>query len=280
MQSISYFPKVCLQSYDGPLDLLLSLIKKNKINIYDIPIAQITDQYLEAAGLNEQGGVPPSGAFNLDAGGDFIVMAAQLIYIKSVMLLPGCNAGNTGAEGGEDCAGDPRAELADMLLEYQKVKEVAGFLNNRPILGRDVFAIKIFKDDDNLIRKQSGNTNDAFGNAVFDANIFILSRCFYDKMTEAQNRISSYEIEKETFSVKEKIVEIMEMFNSFQYIPFSRIAVNSSSKDELFTYFLALLEMARLVLISIDQLQAFGDIFIYPTRNGLSTYPEKIASMN
>ncbi|MHB1697389.1 MAG: segregation and condensation protein A [bacterium] len=268
-----FFPKVSLQVYDGPLDLLLTLIKKNKINIYDIPIVEITNQYLEAIGLDENGFALSAGTFNLDSGGDFIVMAAQLIYIKSVMLLP--KYGTEKAEGFESDIIDPRAELTDMLLEYRKVKEVSVFLNNRPILGRDVFGIKVFKNDETLLGKIAGSEN-----TIFDANIFILSKYFYTKMTESQNRINTYEVAKENFSVKEKIIEIMEMFNAFQNVTFSEIVKNSASMDELLTYFLALLEMARLVLVTIDQIQLFGEIYITPAPGRLMDYRSKIASMN
>ncbi|MHB8232580.1 MAG: segregation and condensation protein A [bacterium] len=275
MQSapLPFFPKVSLQVYDGPLDLLLALIKKNKINIYDIPIVEITNQYLEAIGFDENGSFLSAGSFNLDLGGDFIVMAAQLIYIKSVMLLPKYDTEK--AEEFESDIIDPRAELTDMLLEYRKVKEVSAFLNNRPILGRDVFGIKVFKNDETLLEKIAGS-----GNTIFDANIFILSKYFYNKMTEAQNRINTYEVAKENFSVKEKIIEIMEMFNAFQNITFSEIVKNSSCRDELFTYFLALLEMARLVLINLNQIKLFGEIYITPTPGSLINYRSKIASMN
>ena len=271
---LSFYPKVTLEAYDGPLDLLLTLIKKNKINIYDIPIVEITNQYLEAIGLDEKGGVSSSNAFNLDLGGDFIVMAAQLIYIKSVMLLPKHDMENEdGEEGG---VSDPRAELTDLLLEYRKVKEVAEFLNNRPILGRDVFGIKIFKNDEESKEIILDKRNDI----IFEANIFILSKYFYDKMTEAKNRISIYEVAKENFSVKEKIIEIMEKFNSIHNITFGEIVKNSLTKDEFFTYFLAILEMARLVLININQLQLFGEIYIMPTSDSLDFYRSKIANMN
>ena len=307
----SFYPKVNIEAYNGPLDLLLTLIKKNKINIYDIPIVEITNQYLEAIGIGEKSGILTKdedtaegmnggGALNLDSGGDFIVMAAQLIYIKSVMLLPKRNT-----ENGEDDDGDiedPRAELADMLLEYKKVKEVAEFLNNRPILGRDVFGVKIIQNDEGedengALIAQNQNKNNG---VVFEANIFILSKYFYDKIKEAQNRISVYEIAKENFSVKEKIIEIMEKFNDNIYcfenfnaagnnnnaiantgnITFGIIVKNSRTKDEFFTYFLAVLEMARLLLISIDQIQLFGDIYIAPVSGSLETYRSKIASMN
>jgi segregation and condensation protein A len=272
---LSFYPKVSLEAYDGPLDLLLTLIKKNKINIYDIPIVEITKQYLEAIGLNENAAAPSSGTFNLDLdmGGDFIVMAAQLIYIKSVMLLPKHEQEN--AEDGEGDIDDPRAELTDMLLEYRKVKEVADFLNNRPILGRDVFGIKVFKAGETLPEKVLGREG-----VIFDANIFILSKYFYGKMTEARNRINTYELAREHFSVKEKIMEIMEIFTTVQNITFSGIVKNSASRDELLTYFLAILEMARLVLIDLSQLQLFGEIYVSPTANALSCYRSKIASMN
>ncbi len=270
---LSFYPKVSLEAYDGPLDLLLTLIKKNKINIYDIPIVEITRQYLEAIGLNENSAVLSSDTFNLDLGGDFIVMAAQLIYIKSVTLLPKYDAEKD--EDGEGDTDDPRTGLTDMLIEYRKVKEVSDFLNNRPILGRDVFGIKMFKADETMLEKVSDNAG-----IIFDANIFILSKYFYNKMTEAQNRINTYEVERESFSVKEKIMEIMEMFNTVQNITFSEIAKNSVSRDEFFTYFLALLEMARLVLINLSQIQLFGEIYITPTSGSLALYRSKIASMN
>ena len=311
LNSNSFYPKVNLEAYNGPLDLLLTLIKKNKINIYDIPIVEITNQYLEAIGISEKSGILTEdedtadginggGALNLDSGGDFIVMAAQLIYIKSVMLLPKRNT-----ENGEDDNGDiedPRAELTDMLLEYKKVKEVAEFLNNRPILGRDVFGVKIIQsdeveDENGTLIIQNQNKNNG---VIFEANIFILSKYFYDKIKEAQNRISVYEIAKENFSVKEKIIEIMENFSNNIYylenfnaagnnnnaiantgnITFGIIVKNSRTKDEFFTYFLAVLEMARLLLITIDQFQLFGDIYITPVSGSLEIYRSKIASMN
>ena len=312
LNSNSFYPKVNLEAYNGPLDLLLTLIKKNKINIYDIPIVEITNQYLEVIGISEKSGILTEeegeagdginggSALNLDSGGDFIVMAAQLIYIKSVMLLPKRNT-----ENGEDNDGDiedPRAELTDMLLEYKKVKEVAEFLNNRPILGRDVFGVKIIQsdeaeDENGALIIQNQNKNNG---VVFEANIFILSKYFYDKIKEAQSRISVYEIAKENFSVKEKIIEIMEKFNDNIYyfenfnaagnnnnaiankgnITFGIIVKNSRTKDEFFTYFLAVLEMARLLLITIDQIQLFGDIYIAPVSGSLETYRSKIASMN
>jgi segregation and condensation protein A len=191
------------------------------------------------------------------------------------MLLPKYDAEKDGGEGGKDDMTDPRAELTDMLLEYRKVKEVSNFLNNRPILGRDVFGIKMFKTDETALEKISGNAA-----IIFDANIFILSKYFYGKITEAKNRINIYEVAKENFSVKEKIMEIMEIFNAIPNTTFSEIVKNSVSRDELLTYFLAVLEMARLVLINLSQFKLFGEIYVCPTANALIEYRSKIASMN
>ena len=163
-----------------------------------------------------------------------------------------------------------------MLVEYQKVKEVAEFLNNRPILGRDVFAVKIFKDDERLNERKKGNN----GGIMFDANIFILSRYFYNKMAEVQNLARAYEVARDNFSVKEKIIEIMESFSLSQNLTFGGIAGKSSCLDELFTYFLALLEMARLALIEIEQPGPFDEIYMRPASGGLAGYRSKIASMN
>lgn len=272
----SYSPKVSLSVYAGPLDLLLSLIKKNKINIYDIPVAEITRQYLEAIGMDEND-VSASGTanYNLDSGGDFIVMAAQLIYIKSSMLLP--EYGQHGSEDEENGGyNDPRAELADMLIEYQKVKEVAGFLNNRPILGRDVFSVKIFKGDEavSIGKKNAGN------GVMEKMDILTLSRYFYNKIKEMEVLSNKYEVEIDRFSVKEKIIEIMESLLTSKSVQFGAMAGKSSCLDELFTYFLALLEMVRLALVEAYQEKPFQEIYIRPLQESRSSYLARIKSMN
>lgn len=261
---------VSLQAYDGPLDLLLSLIKKNKINIYDIPIIEITDQYLSIIGFDEDKNEFISPSFNLDSSGDFIVMAAQLIYIKSLMLLPSYDK----EEIGEEESIDPRIELANMLIEYQKVKEVSYFLDSRPVLGRDVFKINIFGKDKPLELGQSKPKE-----SLFEANVFVLSEYFYYKITEAQKRINTYDVTRENFSIKDKIIEIMDKLSSTDRITLSGIAKNVASKDELFTYFLAILEMSRLVLINLEQAQPFREIYILPIGSSASTYKATIANI-
>lgn len=265
------FNNVSLQAYDGPLDLLLSLIKKNKINIYDIPIIEITNQYLNMIGLDEDKVGASLLSFNLDSSGDFIVMAAGLIYIKSLMLLPSYDKEKS---RGDDEDIDPRTELANMLIEYQKVKEVASFLDNRPILGRDVFEINIFRKDKPFELEQEKQKE-----SLFEANIFILSEYFYYKITEAQKRINTYKVTKENFSIKDKIIEIMERFGAAERITFSELVKEVNCKDELFTYFLALLEMSRLILINLDQIQSFGDIYVSPNAGSVLNYKSKILNI-
>ncbi len=114
-----------MEGFEGPLDLLLHLIKKNELNIMDIPISLITEQYLEYIKLMK--------VLNLDAAGEYLLMASTLLHIKSRMLLPSV------AEDGEEVEEDPRAELVRRLLEYQKYKDAAAELGGRPLLNRDVF---------------------------------------------------------------------------------------------------------------------------------------------
>src|SRR3954447_23145623 len=118
---------VHLDSFEGPLDLLLHLIRKNEVNIYDIPISDITKQYLQYIRLMKE--------LNLEVAGEFLVMASTLLQIKSKLLLPAAVDEET-----EEEEEDPRAELVRRLLEYQKYREAAGTLAEREVLGREIFA--------------------------------------------------------------------------------------------------------------------------------------------
>jgi segregation and condensation protein A len=272
---------VKLEFFEGPLDLLLSLIKKKKINIYDIPIKEITEDYLNAIGLNENqlnnNSFNIGKYINIDIGGDFIVMAAHLIYLKSLMLLP---KSITQDESLSDSStdGDPRNELAYMLIEYQKVKEIASFLDNKPILGRDVFNISINNSRiDSIIEK-----NDSL---LFEANIYALSKAFYYIAKEAKSRIDFYELKKIKFSIKEKIIEIVNMLQDSKAIKFSElisIYCNSYNSKELFIiYFLSILEMSRLTIIKIYQEEDFGEIYISLfNEDELLNYKLKIENIN
>ena len=272
---------VKLEFFEGPLDLLLSLIKKKKINIYDIPIKEITEDYLNAIGISEN--QLNSNSFdigkniNIDIGGDFIVMAAHLIYIKSLMLLPKSVVQDE-LSSDSSIDGDPRNELTDMLIEYQKVKEIASFLDNKPILGRDVFNININNSRiDNIIEKSDS--------LLFEANIYALSKAFYCIAKEAKSRIYFYELKKIKFSIKEKIIEIVNILQDSKAIKFSELISiytnNQNSKELFIIYFLSILEMSRLTIIKIDQEEDFGEIYISLfNEDEILNYKIKIENIN
>jgi segregation and condensation protein A len=285
---------VKLEFFEGPLDLLLSLIKKKKINIYDIPIKEITEDYLNAIGMSEDrfksnnndnngGAALNSAGINIDIGGDFIVMAAHLIYIKSLMLLPKTILSDESPSENGINSTDPRHELANMLIEYQKVKEIAYYLDNKPILGRDVFNINISNNTGENINNNDNNSGiaDKSGTLLFEANVYALSKAFYGIAKEAETRIDSYELKKTKFSIKEKIIEIVNILQDLKTIKFSELilvccndghignngCINSSSiygrnKELFIIYFLSILEMSRLAIIMIDQEEYFGEIYI------------------
>jgi segregation and condensation protein A len=316
-----YMPNtVKLEFFEGPLDLLLSLIKKKKINIYDIPIKEITEDYLNAIGMNENqfksahndnnnllqtktneknGTTFNSSGINIDIGGDFIVMAAHLIYIKSLMLLPKTILSDESSSENGINSIDPRNELANMLIEYQKVKDIAYYLDNKPILGRDVFNINISNNiaaninDDNV-------SDDKYGSLLFEANIYALSKAFYLIAKEAKTRIDSYELKKTKFSIKEKIIEIVNILQDSKTLKFSELisrccnngdisndgcidysSIYSGNKELFIIYFLSILEMSRLEIIRIDQEEYFGEIYIaLSDKDELLNYELKIENID
>jgi segregation and condensation protein A len=316
-----YVPNtVKLEFFEGPLDLLLSLIKKKKINIYDIPIKEITEDYLNAIGISEdrfksdnndnngKAVLNPAG-INIDIGGDFIVMAAHLIYIKSLMLLPKTILSDESSSENGITGADPRHELANMLIEYQKVKEIAYYLDNKPILGRDVFNINISNNTGENINNNDNNSGiaDKSGSLLFEANVYALSKAFYGIAKEAETRIDSYELKKTKFSIKEKIIEVVNILQDLKIIKFSELILvccNEEFKDnnqnynkdnngctgssiygrnkELFIiYFLSILEMSRLAIIRIDQEEYFGEIYIsLSDEDGLLNYESKIENIS
>ena len=149
-----------LDAFDGPLDLLLHLISKNKVEITDIPIAEILRQYLEYINIMQE--------FDLDVASDFIAMAAQLMQIKSKMLLPVYE---------DEVQEDPRAQLVEQLLEYQRFKEAGGYLGNISEAGRDLY-----------IRPQEHLEKD-YSNIVYDHTAEQLSKAIDDIMQRAQRRL-------------------------------------------------------------------------------------------
>ena len=225
--------RVQLPIFEGPLDLLLHLIKRNEVQITDIPIASITDQYL--ALLEE---LPE---LNLDAGGEYLVMAATLIYIKSRMLLP--------AEADEEePEEDPRRELVQQLLEYQRFREAAVTLGERSLLARDVFA--------------GGGETQPDGEAppaVRDASLGDL----LDALRTVLRRIRpsrAHEVAREEYSMRACVAGILARFAGEARIEFAHLFGPEAERVHVIVTFLALLELIRLRVVRARQAERFGPI--------------------
>jgi segregation and condensation protein A len=221
--------------FEGPLDLLLHLIRENKIDIYDIPIALITHQYLQYIKMMKE--------LNLDIAGEFLVMAATLIHIKSRMLLP------PDEEAPEEQE-DPRRELVQRLLEYEAYKEAALGLRKREDEWTRVFQREPLSDSD--------EEDEAI--YLSDVNLFDLLEAFKKILDTAPPEVAT--ITKETLTVKDKMFLIMEMLEGQETIRFEDIFKNGITRTQLIVTFIALLELIRLGLIRAHQEKEFGNIWV------------------
>jgi segregation and condensation protein A len=231
--------KVKLNIFEGPLDLLLFLIKKERIDIYDIPIAKITGQYLEYLELMK--------LLDLDIAGEFLVMAATLMHIKSKMLLP--PEENVLEEEEED----PRDELVKKLLEYKKYKEAASKLQEMYDKGKDLFLRKGAADRERVIADD--------GTGYFEANLFDLIGAF-KKVLEGVPREAFHEAVKDKFTVRDKIHAIYHVLANEPKAHFTSLFKDARNKDEVIVTFLAILELIKLREIMVVQSEFFGEIEI------------------
>jgi segregation and condensation protein A len=230
--------KVKLEIFEGPLDLLLYLIKKEELDIYDIPIAKITDQYLEYLEMMK--------LLDLDIAGEFIVMAATLMQIKSKMLLPPEEV----PEGVEE-EEDPRFELVKRLLEYKKFKEAADELANKEAAAAQLYVRKTEE-------KPVLDTEDS---PFFEASIFDLLTAF-SKILKEVPKETFYKLVKDEFTVGEKIHDIFHILVNEPRIYFSKLFKEAKTKLEIIVTFLAVLELIRLKEVIIIQKQPFSEIEI------------------
>jgi len=228
---------VRLDVFEGPLDLLLHLIKKNEVQITDIPIASITDQYL--ALLEE---LPE---LNLDGAGEYLVMAATLMYIKSRMLLPA----DPDDEGEQEA--DPRAELVQQLLEYQRFREAAADLGERRVLGRDVFASAGEPEPTADPGEPVARVRDASLADLLDALRGVLSR-----LTPP----AAHGLPAPGLSIAECVARILARFALGTRIEFAEVFSPEAGRGEVIVTFLALLELIRLKVIRAVQHERFGPI--------------------
>ncbi len=226
--------RVKLEIFEGPLDLLLYLIKKDEIDIYDIPIARITEQYLAYLELMQE--------LDISVAGDFLVMASTLIYIKSKMLLPP----EPKVDGEEDLGDDPRAELIERLLEYQKFKSASQMLYSRGEIESACYTRGPLETD---------SSNPEVSTTLFD-----LLRVFREVLKRAEAEIEM-EIARDEMTIAEKLAQIQAMLEERERINVREMFEMSRSKRELIITFLALLELVKEWKIYLIQDEPFGDIF-------------------
>jgi segregation and condensation protein A len=231
--------KVKLDVFEGPLDLLLYLIQKEEVDIYDIPIAKITDQYLEYLELMK--------LMDLSIAGEFLVMAATLMHIKSKMLLP-----PEPTEGEEKVEEDPRAELVKRLLEYKKFKEAATELSQMESHHKHFFArVGPGVDIEQLPQEDT----------FFEASLFDLITAFTKVLKDIPKDIF-YKVVKDEFTVSEKIHDVLHMVVDKKTILFTELFKAAKTKFEIITIFLAVLELIKMREIIVIQVTPFGEIEI------------------
>jgi segregation and condensation protein A len=223
--------------FEGPMDLLIHLIKKNEVDIYDIPIALITDQYLQYIDWMK--------SMNIDIAGDFLLMAATLTHIKSKMLLP------VTEDGAED-EDDPRMEITRPLLEYLQMKSAAERLSERDILGDTTFGRIID-------RKELPIDNEE---RVIKVGLFELMDAF-QKLLEKIPASQKIDISTDKISVKDKINELVDIFEKKGSVTFDQLFEGNASRSELVVTFLAILEMVKLALVGIVQNVQTGVIRLF-----------------
>ncbi len=225
--------EVKLEIFEGPLDLLLHLIHKNEVDIFDIPISTITDQYLEYLDVMK--------ALNINVAGDFLVMASTLIHIKSKMLLPELN---------DEEEEDPREEITRPLLEYMSFKEIAGELSEREVLDRDVFARKM-SDYLQSQMEQEG--------PLLDANLFQLMDAF-KRIVDQRLPGVQLKLQIAKWSVKEKTELIISILRQKKDMFFNELFSEDRTISEFIVTFLALLEVIHIGLVRVFQSQSEGKI--------------------
>ena len=230
--------KLKLEIFEGPLDLLLYLIKKDDIDIHDIPISQITEQYMQYISMMKM--------LDLDVVGDFLVMAATLMQIKSRMLLPP----DPDEQPEEEL--DPRDELARRLLEYRKFKEIAEALKEKETLRQDFFGRNIDSEALQQLKEESREI-------YYEASLFDLISALSEALKKAPEEII-HEIITEEFTVEKKLHDILHLLLKESPIRLHDLFERARTKIEIIVTFLAVLELIRLKELVAVQKGVFGEI--------------------
>lgn len=226
--------EVFLEAFEGPLDLLLYLIRKQNFNILDIPMAGVTRQYLVY--------VDEIRGRNLELAAEYLLMAAMLIEIKSRMLLPPRKT----AEGQE--AEDPRAELVRRLLEYEQTKLAAARLNEMPQVGRDVLRAQVYIEQ-------------ALQPRFPDVNVIDLQEAWRDIVRRAR-LIQHHKITREELSVREHMSIVLRKLQGRKFVEFEQLFDPARGIQVLIVTFIALLELAKEALIDVTQAEAYAPIYV------------------
>jgi segregation and condensation protein A len=234
--------KIKLDQFEGPLDLLIHLIRQNEVNVYDIPIALITEQYLSYIELMQE--------LNLDVAGEFLVMASTLIHIKSKMLLPRPETAATDGEPDED----PREALVRRLLEHQKFKAAAELLHERETMRNAQFT----RPDSRV-----ADAVDEEYEPELEVDLFSLLAAFKGVLERA-NRRPRMVLPPEQISIEDRIHQLLARLSETEACGFEELVEDGDgSRPFMIVTFLALLEMIRLKLIRVFQAGSFGAIRVY-----------------
>jgi len=259
-QGLAYAVK--LEVFEGPLDLLLHLIRLNEVDVTDIPISQIAGQYIEYLALMRE--------LNLDVAGEYLLMAATLAWIKSRMILPPTE------EEAEEEGFDPRAELVARLLEYQRFKEVSDQLGEVALLNRDVYAASHPELDPTPENERE-----------IAVDLVRLVEAFRRVLTKAKVDGHIHEVEAETVTVRERMIAIMDVMADAEQLEFEQIFERSGgppSRPVLVTSFLALLELVRLAAVRVyqgidDESVPEGPIHLRRVDDGDVSWSERVAEI-
>ncbi len=233
-------PRIQLQEFDGPLDLLLYLIRRDKIDIHDLPIAPITHRYMEYLDLMRE--------LNLDVAGEFMVMAATLIHIKSKLLVPVDPTESEGAEEVEDL----REQLMQRLLEFQRYKEAAGILHQKA----EIRAATWTRPETSVPQFDDG------GEEMLEAGLFDLISAFKE-LLERRKTLLSHEVADEGKSIDQRMDELMELIREGESVEFVEVFATQQTKGDMIVTFLALLELIRLKRVKVYQRGVFGAIRVF-----------------
>jgi segregation and condensation protein A len=230
--------ELVLETFQGPLDLLLYLIRKHNLDVLDIPMAELTRQYMSYIEMMQKN--------RLELAADYLLMAAVLIEIKSRMLLPRMPKANE--DGGED----PRAELMRRLMEYEQMKVAAQKLNELPQIGRDFEIVQVLIE--NTVRER-----------LPEVSVEDLRQAWMGLLARAKLNMH-HKVRREQLSVREQMTHILRCLNGGEYVPFEQLFDVESGVPKLVVTFIAILELAKEFLVEIQQSDTYGSIYVRTNR--------------